>query len=94
MFYDYEGFVQKLDALTALPTHKKVKSFSSYDFARLKGAIEKLCKFVALGDEEQFLLTKLIGKIEHSKDKEDSYLISGDIILSKSEAIEWIKSIR
>ncbi len=92
--YDYEGFVQKLDALTALPVHKKIKSFSSYDFACLKRALEKLCKYVALGNEEQFLLPKIIGKIEHGKGKEDSYLISGDIILSKSEVIEWINARR
>ena len=40
------------------------------------------------------MLPKIIGKIEHGNGIEDSYLISDDIILSKSEAIEWIQSHR
>ena len=34
--YDYEGFILKLSALTALPEGKKIKSFSSHDFTLLK----------------------------------------------------------
>lgn len=89
--HDYEGFILKLCGLAALPIHNKIKSYSSYDFALLKSTLEKLCKFIAVGDEEQFLLPKIIGKIEY-EGKEDAYLIGDNILLSKAETIKWIET--
>ncbi len=89
-----EAFVSRLVALNDLPTNQKIKDFPKQDFEVLRKAIEKVCLFVAQGSEEFFLLPKIDGKIENKPGNEDLYLVGGDIILTKTETIAWIKSYR
>lgn len=87
-----EGFILNLLALTDLSTNKKLKSFSHQDWQLLLHSIEKLCDFMAIGNEDFSLLPRISGKIEHGETEEDSYLIGSDIILSKTQAIAWCES--
>jgi hypothetical protein len=89
-----DDFVSRLVALGVFRADQKIKDFSEQDFERLLKAIEKLCLFVVTGNEELSLLPKIDGKIENEQGKEDLYLIGGNIILSKTETIAWIKSYR
>jgi hypothetical protein len=91
---DPEGFILKLQALADLPLNKKLKSFSKQEWQLLLNSIEQLCGFAALGDEDFSLVPRINGKIEHGQGQEDSYLIGGDIVLSKTQAIAWCESYR
>jgi hypothetical protein len=91
---DPEGFILKLQDLADLPLNKKLKSFSKQEWELLLNSIEQLCDFAALGDEDFSLVPRINGKIEHGPDQEDSYLVGGDIILSKTQAIIWCKTYR
>ncbi len=92
--HDPEGFILKLQALVDLPTNKKLKSFSEQAWQLLLNSIKQLCGFAALGDEDFSLLPRINGKIEYGQEQEDSYLVGGDIILSKTQAITWCESYR
>lgn len=89
-----EDFVSKLVTLGTIPNHQKIRDFSEHDFELLTRAIEKLCHFVAQGDEKISLLPKIDGKIEYGEGKEDAYLVGGDIVLSKTETVAWIQAYR
>lgn len=91
---DPEAYLIKLTSHTGLSVESKIKSLSNEEFDRLLRGIEKLSGFTVIGDEKFTLLPKITAKLENGKDKEDSYLIGNDVVLSKSEAIEWILSHR
>lgn len=73
---------------------KKVGSFTKSEFQKLQNAICKLCGYTYVGNENFTLLPKIIAKIENSTPEQDSYLIEGDIILSKKDALEWVSKHR
>lgn len=79
--------------MTGFPIQTKVKSLSKQEFSQLLFGIEKLCDYVLKGDEKFYLLPKIIGKIENG-DLENTYLIGGNVVLSKKEALEWAASNR
>ncbi len=46
-----------------------------------------------IGNEETCVLPKITAKIENG-DLEETYLIGTDLVLSKKEAMEWVKTNR
>lgn len=91
---DPDAYLVTLTSYTGVSAESKIKSLSIEEFDRLLRCIEKLSGFAVIGDEKFILLPKITAKLENSKDKEDSYLIGTDVVLSRSEAIEWILSHR
>lgn len=91
---DPDAYLEKLTLYTGISTHAKVKSLNAEEFGKLLRGIEKLCEFIAVGDEQFLLLPKISAKLENNRGKEDSYLIGYEVVLSKSAAIEWILSHR
>lgn len=89
-----EAFAYTLSSLTAIPLVKKINTLTKIEFEKLLKTIEKLCSFELIGNEESFILPKITAKIENCVDKEDTYLIGMDVVLSKKEAMEWIKTSR
>lgn len=88
-----DAFAGKLSSCIPMPIDKKLKSFTNIEFQKLLKAIEKLCGYNLIGNEETYVLPKITGKIENS-DVEDIYLIGTDLVLSKKEAMEWVKADR
>jgi hypothetical protein len=87
------SFASQLSGLTGIPVRTKVKLLGKEEFGRLLFGIEKLCEYALRGDEEFHFLPKILGKIENDK-REDSYLIGGNLVLSKTEAVKWAQSNR
>lgn len=83
----------KLSTSISMPVNKKLKSFTDLEYQKLLKAIENSCGYELIGNEEAFILPKITAKIE-KKDDEDAYLIGADQVLSKKEAIEWVKNHR
>lgn len=75
-----------------IPFEKPLKSLSAEEVGRLAHAIKMLCGYAPIGNESFSPLPKITAKIETGG--EVSYLIGGDTVLSKTEAIEWILSHR
>src|SRR3989344_973647 len=88
-----DDFANRLSGLTGISLQTKVKTLSKQEFSQLLFGIEKLCGYVLKGDEKFYLLPKIIGKIENG-DLENTYLIGGNVVLSKKEALEWAGSNR
>jgi hypothetical protein len=88
-----DDFANRLSHLTGISIQTKVKALSKQEFSQLLLGIEKLCGYVLKGDEKFYLLPKIIGKIENG-DLENTYLIGGNVVLSKKEALEWTGSNR
>ncbi|MBF8262846.1 MAG: hypothetical protein HW387_511 [Parachlamydiales bacterium] len=88
-----DDFANRLSHLTGTSIQTKVKALSKQEFSQLLLGIEKLCGYVLKGDEKFYLLPKIIGKIENGN-LENTYLIGGNVVLSKKEALEWTGSNR
>ncbi len=89
-----EKFLKQLSSCTKISPDTKIKFLNLQEFDRLIIGIEKLCGYTFTGDETFSLLPKIIAKIENAKNQENTYLIEDHIILSKTEAVEWISSHR
>lgn len=89
-----DRFIAQLTSLAKISADKKINSLSKSEFDQLIKALEKLCEYEPVGNESLALLPKITAKIENGKNKEDTYLIGDNIILSKQEAVEWIQSHR
>lgn len=89
-----DTFLIKLTSLTKISSDRKINSLNKAELDHLIKALEKLCGYESVGNESLFLLPKITAKIENGKDKEDTYLIGDNIVLSKQEAIVWIQSHR
>ena len=90
---DSHIFSEKLSMCIPVPVNKKLNSFTKVEFQRLLKAIEKLCGYEIVGNEETHVLPKITAKIENAT-TEDYYLIGTNVILSKKEAVEWVKTNR
>lgn len=88
-----EQFAQNLASSSGISPKTKLKELTQIEFEALLTAIEKLCGFLRVGNEEFLLLPKIAAKIE-CPDKEDLYLIGKDLMLTQKEAINWIGSHR
>jgi ribosomal protein S13 len=88
-----EQFAQSLASSSGIPPKTKLKDLTQAEFEILLTAIEKLCGFLRIGNEEFLLLPKIAARIE-CPEKEDLYLIGKDLTLTKKEAINWITSHR
>src|SRR6185503_1117444 len=88
-----DAFAIKLSAYISISTDKKLKSFANIEFQKLLKAIEKSCSYELTGNEEACILPRITAKIENV-DEEDNYLIGTDLVLSKKEAMEWVKTNR
>lgn len=88
-----ELFVRKLSSLCEISLDRKVKDLQQQELDQLLRSLEKLCGYAPVGDESVSLLPKIVGKIE-KRNEEDSYIIDGNIVLSKGEAIAWVQSHR
>ncbi len=88
-----DAFAIKLSGVIPVPIDKKLKSFTNIEFQKLLKAIEKSCRYELIGNEEASVLPKITAKIENG-DAEDTYLIGTDLVLSKKEAMEWVKADR
>lgn len=87
------AFAEKLSGCISVSIDKKLKSFTKIEFQKLLRAIEKLCGYELVGNEEASVLPKITAKIENDS-AEDTYLIGTDLVLSKKEAMEWVKASR
>ena len=87
------AFAAKLSSCIPVSIDKKLKSFTDLEFQKLLKVIEKSCGYELLGNEEEFVLPKITAKIENNA-AEDTYLIGTDLVLSKNEAMEWVKTNR
>jgi hypothetical protein len=92
--HSQNSFATQLVALSGIPLERKLHSLSAHELDHLLVCIEKLCGYTASNDGFFALLPKIIAKIEKNKGQEDIYLIEGNVILSKKEAIEWVESYR
>lgn len=88
-----DAFATKLSSSISVPLDKKLKSFTDIELQKLLKVIEKSCGFELIGNEEVCVLPKITAKIENG-DAEDTYLIGTDLVLSKKEAIVWVKANR
>jgi hypothetical protein len=88
-----DAFATKLSISISVPLDKKLKSFTNIEFQKLLKAIEKSCGYELIGNEEASILPKITAKIENGV-VEDTYLIGTDLVLSKKEAIVWVKANR
>ncbi len=88
-----EQFAQNLASSSGIPPKTKLKDLIQTEFETLLTAIEKLCGFLRIGNEEFLLLPKIAARIE-CPDKEDLYLIGKDLTLTQKEAINWIAAHR
>lgn len=88
-----EAFAIRLSTSISVSIDKKLKSYTDIEFQKLLKAIEKSCGYELTGNEETCILPKITAKIENS-DAEDTYLIGTDLVLSKKEAMEWVKANR
>ncbi len=88
-----EMFVRTLTSLSEISPERKIKDLQQQEFDRLLVSLEKLCGYAPIGNESFLLLPKIVGKIE-KRNEGDSYIIDGNIVLSKDEAIAWIQSHR
>lgn len=86
-------FASRLSTLSALPITKKIKTLNRQELDQLLLGIEKLCDYTIKGDETFYLMPKILGKIENGE-AENTYLIGGNVVLSKKEAFEWVRSHR
>ena len=86
-------YVQKLSSLSDISPGRKIKDLNQEEIGLLLRGIEKLCGYIPIGNETFSLLPKIAGKIENNNE-EATYLIDGNIVLSKNEAISWIQSHR
>lgn len=91
---DSEAFTLQLAALTQISPDRKIKSLNKTEFDRLIKGLEKLCGYKSIGDESFVLLPKITAKIDNGDGREATYLIEGNTILSKDEAIKQILSHR
>ncbi len=89
-----DSFVDRLSSLSKIPPETKIKLLNQQELNCLLISIEKLCGYTSTANEAFFPLPKIIAKIENIKEKEDTYLIGNNIVLSKEEAIEWVQSHR
>lgn len=89
-----DAFVLKLASFSKISPDRKINSLSKTEFDGLVKGLEKFCGYIFIGNECLSLLPKINAKIENGKNKEDSYLIGDNHVLSKNEAIEWIQSHR
>lgn len=87
-------FLLQLGSATKISPDRKIKSLNKAEFDCLIKELENLCGYASLGNESFSLLPKITAKIENGKDKEDTYLIGDNIVVTKKEAIEWILSHR
>ncbi len=88
-----DSFANRLSGLTGIPIRTKVKALSNQEFSRLLFGIEKLCDYALKGNEEFYFMPKIFGKIENGG-CEDTYLIGGNLVLSKEEAVTWVQQNR
>lgn len=88
-----DAFAANLSSSIPVPIDKKLKSFTNIEFQKLLKAIEKSCGYELIGSEEVCVLPKITAKIENNA-SEDTYLIGTDLVLSKNEAMEWVKTNR
>lgn len=88
-----EQFAQNLASSSGIPRKTKLKELSQAEFKILLTAIEKLCGFSRIENEEFLLIPKIAARIEYPG-KEDLYLIGKDLTLTQKEAINWITSHR
>lgn len=89
---DPNAYVVKLSDLTGLSPASQPSSLKAEEFERLMWGIEKLCGFSVAGDEQLSVLPRIIAKIEGPADTEDRYLVGNHIVLTASEAHEWVLS--
>lgn len=86
-----DDFAKRLSYLINLPILTKIKSLNPEGFEKLLLGIEKLCGYTLNGDEKFYLLPKIFGKIEQG-DLRSSYLLDGNLVLSKQEVITRVQS--
>jgi hypothetical protein len=86
------NFLDELCKWYSFDRVKKLSKFSDEEFAGLLFALEKICGYKKIGNERFELLPKILFHIENASSNEDSYLIAGDILINKVEAIEKIST--
>lgn len=88
-----DDFANRLSELTGIAIPTKVKALSKQEFSWLLFGIEKLCNYSSKGNEKFYFIPKILGKIEISG-REDTYLVGGNLVLSKKEAVLWVQQNR
>jgi hypothetical protein len=91
---DPAGYLLRLMSYVSVPADRKICSLSKQEFDCLLLALEKLCGYTSVGNESFTLLPRICGHIENNTPPYDSYLITGDILLSKEEVVERILTHR
>lgn len=86
-------FAQNLALASGIFPKTKLKDLTQIQFEQLISTIEKFCKFTLIGNEEFYLLPKIVGKIE-CVGQAPLYLIGTHIALTHNETVQWIKSHR
>jgi len=79
-----DAFVLQLASFSKISPDRKINSLSEAEFEGLIKGLEKLCGYVFIGNECISLLPKINAKIENGKNKEDTYLIGDNQVLSKN----------
>ena len=91
---DPGGYLLRLMSYVSIPTDRKICSLLKQDFDCLLLAVEKLCGYSPVGNESFTLLPRICAHIENNSLPHDSYLITGNIVLSKEEVVERISTHR
>lgn len=89
-----ESYVKQLSSLSGISPEIRIKKLKLQELERFLISIEKLCGYVLIGNEMFSLLPKVVAKIENGKDKENSYIIGDNTVLSQREAVDWVQSHR
>ena len=91
---DPGGYLLRLMSYVPVSADKKIGSFSKQEFDWLLLALEKLCGYTSVGDENFTLLPRICAHIENNRPPYDSYLTTDNIVLSKEEIVERISTHR
>lgn len=76
-----EQFAQNLALSSGIPLKTKLRELTQDEFETLLAAIEKLCGFLRIENEEFLLLPKIAARIE-CPGKENLYLVGKDLIFT------------
>lgn len=90
-----EEYLERLCLASKLAPDIKLNALSPEEFRHLTKAIQTICGFSSSQEGELALLPKISARYYSSNaNKVEYYLVGFDILLTKTEAITWVKSHR
>ncbi|MGA8163970.1 MAG: hypothetical protein WB791_02970 [Waddliaceae bacterium] len=85
-------FLVKLCDLSSVDADSKPSNLTKKQFGILLWAIKKLANFSSQGNENFFVLPKIISRFHSKNGDTELYLVGNDQFLTKPEAIRWVET--